>query len=348
LRKLRGLGRAARRLTQRGLHAILRNPYPRIEMPMTILVIEDNLADVRVLQELLEEGGYHDIDVRWSESLGGGMERLHLKGIDAVLLDMNLPDSRGLNSFLTLYEHFPNIPIVILTGEHDEELAAQTVRAGAQDYLPKFPVNVDLVVRSVRYSIERHRLQKEIENARHKEEHHREMATMKSLTSVEVRKKVLSRLDMIEAYAKKIRDYLTNKDGDPIATAKTLALEFFDQDRSGKEVVQIHLKAMEHLTSGLEVEKIKVLAERGRMLVLGVLANLVDHYRENRSGAPRRADPAQQPAEAQTKSSPAVSKEKDDGNEAETEEKPEKAEGEQPDKPEPEKTEGEGAEKEGD
>jgi hypothetical protein len=84
------------------------------------------------------------------------------------------------------------------------------------------------------------------------------------------------------------------------------------------------------------------------MLVLGVLANLVDHYRENRSGVPRRADPAQQPAEAQTKSGPAVSKEKDDGNEAETEEKPEKAEGEQSDKPEPVKTEGEGAEKDGD
>jgi DNA-binding response OmpR family regulator len=275
---------------------------------MTILVIEDNLADVRVLQELLEENGYDDVVVKWAESLNGGMERLRLGGLEAVLLDMNLPDSRGLNSFLTLHEHFPNIPIVILAGEHDEELAAQTVRAGAQDYLPKFPVNVDLVVRSVRYSIERHRLQKELQNARHREEHHREMNTMKSLTSVEVKRKVLGRLDMIEAYAKKIRDYLVNKDGDPISTTKKIALEFFDQERSGKEVVQVHLKAMEHLTNGLEVGKIKLLSERGRMLVLGVLANLVDHYKEKRSGTPARLSPAlQKPAQTQTRAVPAPS-----------------------------------------
>lgn len=304
---------------------------------MTILVIEDNLADVRVLQELLEEHSYHDIVVKWAESLSGGMERLNLGSIDAVLLDMNLPDSRGLNSFLTLYEHFPNIPIVILTGEHDEDLAAQTVRAGAQDYLPKFPVNVDLVVRSVRYSIERHRLQKELLNARHREEHHREMTTMKSLTSVEVKRKVLGRLDMIEEYAKKIRDYLVHKDGDPITTAKELALEFYAQDRSGKEVVQVHLKAMEHLTNGLEVEKIKILAERGRMLVLGVLANLVDHYKENRPGTQAKSLPApQSPAKTKTGETRAVTAPPDDKsserNQADSDTKPEKSDGVQPGK----------------
>jgi DNA-binding response OmpR family regulator len=316
---------------------------------MTILVIEDNLADVRVLQELLEENGYHDVLVKWAESLNGGMERLRLGGLDAVLLDMNLPDSRGLNSFLTLHEQFPNIPIVILTGEHDEELAAQTVRAGAQDYLPKFPVNVDLVVRSVRYSIERHRLQKELQNASHRAEHNREMTTMRSLTSIEVKKKVLGRIGMVEEYAKKIRDYLVNRDGDPISTAKMLASGFFDQDRSGKEVVQVHLKAMEHLTNGLEVEKIKLLSERGRMLLLGVLANLVDHYKDQNSGALAQSSPAPQKlVKSQPRAAPAPPEDKSSvGKQTEPEKQTEQPEGIQSGESKPAVVEDEAASKDG-
>ena len=85
------------------------------------------------------------------------MERLSLGGIDAVILDLNLPDSRGLDTFERLQEQHPGVPILILTALEDESLADEAIRLGAQDYLVKGQFDTGLLVRAIRYSIERKR-----------------------------------------------------------------------------------------------------------------------------------------------------------------------------------------------
>jgi signal transduction histidine kinase len=75
--------------------------------------------------------------------------------VDVVLLDLTLPDSRGMDTFTSMHEQVTNTPIIILTGTDDQELAARAVREGAQDYLVKGQVDGNLLWRSIRYAIER-------------------------------------------------------------------------------------------------------------------------------------------------------------------------------------------------
>ncbi len=120
-----------------------------------VLLIEDNPADAVFIEEMLAEAKDFSFDLEWKEKLSIGLERLAKKGIDVVLLDLNLPDSKGFNTFTKTLAQAPEIPIIVLTGLDDETLAIRAVRTGAQDYLIKKHVNSSLVVRTIRYSIAR-------------------------------------------------------------------------------------------------------------------------------------------------------------------------------------------------
>ncbi len=120
-----------------------------------VLLIEDNPPDAVFIEEMLAEAKDFSFDVEWKEKLSIGLERLAKKGIDVVLLDLNLPDSRGFNTFTRTLAEAPGIPIIILTGLDDETLAIRAVRTGAQDYLIKKHVNSSLLVRTIRYAIAR-------------------------------------------------------------------------------------------------------------------------------------------------------------------------------------------------
>jgi signal transduction histidine kinase len=120
-----------------------------------ILLIEDNPAEARFLQEILKEAKFKHFSLVHVKRLGEALERLKQGGFDVILLDLTLPDSQGLASLAPLSIHAPSLPIVVLTNTNDDELAIEAVRQGAQDYLVKRQVNVDVLVRSLRYAIER-------------------------------------------------------------------------------------------------------------------------------------------------------------------------------------------------
>ena len=132
---------------------------------MKILLIEDNPGDARLIQELLKEtGSQYDINI--TEKLELGLSLLAVNKVDVVLLDMNLPDSRGLETLIRVVSQFPHIPIVLMTSVDDTELAAQAVRLGAQDYLVKGQVDGELLRRSLVYSIERKQAEETILKAK--------------------------------------------------------------------------------------------------------------------------------------------------------------------------------------
>ncbi len=126
--------------------------------PIDVLLVEDDPDDVLLIQDMLDEAGGGLFKVVYSDRLSAGLERLAGGGIDVVLLDLSLPDSQGFDTFMRAHSQAPGVPIVVLTGLDDEELAMQAVQEGAQDYLVKGRVNDDLLVRAIRYAIERHRL----------------------------------------------------------------------------------------------------------------------------------------------------------------------------------------------
>jgi diguanylate cyclase (GGDEF)-like protein len=131
-----------------------------------ILLIEDNPADARLIREFIAEVQTAEVVLEWKDTLAKGLQDLSQSDFDAVLLDLSLPDSRGLDTFFKIHERSPTAPILILTGIQDEKLAVEAVRQGAQDYLVKGQVDGNLLVRAINYAIERHHLLAELEKAR--------------------------------------------------------------------------------------------------------------------------------------------------------------------------------------
>jgi DNA-binding NtrC family response regulator len=120
-----------------------------------ILVVEDNPADIDLMREALPETGLVQFQIESVPRLSDAIARLAAGGIDIALTDLGLPDSQGLATFRKLHEAAPNMAIIVLTGNDDQELAVAAVREGAQDYLVKGRIGGDLLVRAIRYAIER-------------------------------------------------------------------------------------------------------------------------------------------------------------------------------------------------
>ncbi|HWQ18814.1 MAG TPA: response regulator [Methanotrichaceae archaeon] len=124
--------------------------------PLHILLIEDNPGDARLIKEFLGEVTGAAFELDWVDRLSEGLKCLDCK--DAILLDLALPDSLGLDTFKKIHAHAPALPIIVLTGNEDNALAFKAVQEGAQDYLIKGQVSSQLLVRSIRYAIERKRI----------------------------------------------------------------------------------------------------------------------------------------------------------------------------------------------
>jgi signal transduction histidine kinase len=128
------------------------------------LLVEDNLGEARLFQELLAgETGTGDLfEVELADRLSTAMLRLRVGDIDVILPDLSLPDSQGEETFAKVRTYAMDIAIVVLSGFDDEAIALKMVKDGAQDYLPKAQVNANLLARTIRYAIERKRVEQEI------------------------------------------------------------------------------------------------------------------------------------------------------------------------------------------
>lgn len=124
---------------------------------MKILLVEDNPGDVLLLQEFLWDVTSVECHLKQAQQLEEALRFLEQESFDVILLDLLLPDSQGLETFIKIHHQAPAIPIIVLTGFDDDTLATRAMQEGAQDYLVKGQVNGDLLVRSMRYAIERQR-----------------------------------------------------------------------------------------------------------------------------------------------------------------------------------------------
>jgi PAS domain S-box-containing protein len=125
--------------------------------PITVLLVEDNPGDARLILELLGEVQAQAFDLERVDRLDEAIARLARTGVDVVLLDLGLPDSQGLDTFIRARREAPNEPIVVISGLDDERVALEAVRSGAQDYLVKGRIEGQLLARVLRYAIERKR-----------------------------------------------------------------------------------------------------------------------------------------------------------------------------------------------
>jgi two-component system cell cycle sensor histidine kinase/response regulator CckA len=132
-----------------------------------ILLIEDNPGDARLLEEILSEVSTIQFNLTQVDKLDLALQYLEVDRLEQlefnlILLDLSLPDSQGLTTFIKIYEKESSIPIIVLTGLDDENLAIAAMKQGAQDYLVKGKVSSDLLGRSIRYAIERKQAEQKI------------------------------------------------------------------------------------------------------------------------------------------------------------------------------------------
>ncbi|MFB6221874.1 MAG: bacterio-opsin activator domain-containing protein [Halolamina sp.] len=135
---------------------------------LDVLLVEDNPGDARLIEEMLGDAetllervelgtSVENLRLHTEQSLEAGIEQLAETGVDVVLLDLNLPDSSGMDTLSTMTEAAGSVAVIVLTGLRDERMGIQAIQHGAQDYLVKDEVTSDLLVRSIHHAIERNR-----------------------------------------------------------------------------------------------------------------------------------------------------------------------------------------------
>ncbi|HZJ51116.1 MAG TPA: EAL domain-containing protein [Actinomycetota bacterium] len=176
-------------------------------LPPGILLIEDSPGDARLVLEMLREGWLSEFEFQHVERVADAGTYLTDPRYECVVLDLSLPDADGLQALTLLRAIAPDVPIVVFTGQDDEDLALDAVQHGAQDYLVKGRIDSHLLRRSIRYAVERKRLENELAH----------LALHDALTGLPNRKLFLDRLG--QALVRSDR------------TRRMVAVLFFDLDR---------------------------------------------------------------------------------------------------------------------
>lgn len=135
------------------------------DKPVRVLLIDDDPIQHLLLKNLLSAAIEPAFQCRMASALQDGWQQLAAGDLDILLLDLGLPGCSGIDAFTLTQDRFPDLPIVVLTGQDDETLGLSLVHKGAQDYLVKGQVSAALLGRTLRYAIERKRLLLELQQA---------------------------------------------------------------------------------------------------------------------------------------------------------------------------------------
>jgi signal transduction histidine kinase len=134
------------------------------------LLVEDNPGDAFLVQEQLSRPG-HRFDVESAEDLSAALRSVAIRQPDVVLLDLDLPDSQGTDTVRKVIHKVPHVPVLVLTGQDDEEMGVRAVQEGAQDYLIKGSLDAGHMIRAIKYAIERQSLVLALHQSREQQLH---------------------------------------------------------------------------------------------------------------------------------------------------------------------------------
>ena len=140
--------------------------YP--ESGLEILIIEDHPPDAYIIEQMLRSSPLRIKEISHAGLLSEANELLQGGTFDFILLDLSLPDSFGINSFLGIRNLTRHIPVIVLTGSSDSAAAFEALQHGAQDYLVKGEFGTDMLTRAIRYSIERKAAEEKIKSSEKK------------------------------------------------------------------------------------------------------------------------------------------------------------------------------------
>ncbi len=175
-----------------------------------VLVVEDHPPDRELIEVLLADAPSAVFKSEHAEFLADAVQRTAQGGFDVVLLDLSLPDSDGIDACIAVHEQSTAVPIVVLTGLDDEDLAVEAVKRGAQDYLVKGRIDSQLLCRSLRYAIERKRAEAALERARDELEARVEQRTAELSEANRQLQREITEREKAEALAKNRQEELAH------------------------------------------------------------------------------------------------------------------------------------------
>lgn len=133
-----------------------------MKLARNILLIEDDLGDAALAQAYLSDIPDRALELRHVQRLSEAIPCLESPPPDIILLDLNLPDAHGITTFTELHARFPDVPVIVLSGLDDHEVALMTVREGAQDFIVKGTFTGETLLRAIDYAVERNRMRMEM------------------------------------------------------------------------------------------------------------------------------------------------------------------------------------------
>jgi DNA-binding response OmpR family regulator len=264
--------------------------------PLEVLLIEDNPGDTRLIREMIADTRTTDFNLVSANTLKAARQMLPGHDIDVILLDLSLPDSRGLDTFNAIRECLPEAPIVVLTALDDEDTAIEALHKGAQDYLVKGQVDGELLSRSLRYAVERQRLLSELDSARERQEQLREMRSLERLaapheaalgaepepppplhTVAPIKFAALS-----QAFGDLLDDALeesVHKTERVVTQELRLMAELMGFLEAGpRDVIDVYCTAVRNKTHDADPGKARAYTQEARLMVLELMGHLASYY----------------------------------------------------------------------
>ena len=280
------------------------------ETKTKILLIEDDPGDALLIENMLAKAGRALFDMERVDRLSAGLEHLNKETFDVVLLDLGLPDSQGIDTFRSMRAVHSEIPILVLTDLKDDITGIDAVREGAQDYLLKGDLGEGLLVRAVRYAMERHYLQKKLKASQERESRQRDQAeTVRNYqhyvamaqrlpTEKAVPQPTLSRenpeklafdyRDVILTYVRAVRI----REERPSDRVRELARDLVRLRAGARDVVRLHLGVLSEFSQRATPDQDRAFSNDARLVLVELLGNILDIYRELKLASGSERNPA--------------------------------------------------------
>jgi len=295
------------------------------EIPIKVLLVEDNPGDARLVEALLSEQTDGQFEVVNAKRLDEAMDLLENAEFDAVILDLGLPDSKGVETVDRTSEttREQRVPIIVVTGVLDEKSAVDAVRHGAQEFLVKNDLKSGSLIRTIRFAVERQTRRNRLDDDDARRRHENEMQSLENISSVgttlvtaraygmaSLRESSPDTFDLlVEQYADLIDDAVEERafrvDSKTGQGLRVLAQRLGFLRARPKDVVEIHTTALKREMDGTQIRRAYILAEEARLLLIEVMGYLAAYYRDHMLPAAspilsRQPDRAQQPGESES------------------------------------------------
>ncbi|MBP6763596.1 MAG: response regulator [Rubrivivax sp.] len=258
--------------------------------PQRLLLVEDNPGDAQLVGELLTETERDNFEIVHVPLMAAAVQTLRSHPVDVVVLDLRLPDCHGVEAVKAVRSIAAEVPIVVLTGSDDEQLAMACIDAGAQDYLPKNEVRAQNLRRAIGYAITRIR-DAQLRDLQQTLAHYRTLSSATHATSITAamagtgavaQRQPQAFGQIVRAYYGLLEPYLVraaDRVDAPAAVKEMLITALGDAGGGPRDLLDVHVAALDQALAVHISSHARSIVFESRLLALEMMGLLVDYYR---------------------------------------------------------------------